>query len=131
MNCPVCKEPMITMELDNVEIDYCLGCHGIWLDAGELEMFLDGAEGKDRFLASFQKDTHTNEIRRKCPICLRKMHKVQTGESEPKVLIDRCRKGHGLWLDKGELKEIIENHGSGEAPELLDLLTDMFGMRKG
>jgi Zn-finger nucleic acid-binding protein len=29
--------------------------HGIWLDAGELEMFLDGAEGKDRFLASFQK----------------------------------------------------------------------------
>ena len=29
------------------------------------------------------------------------------------------------------LEEIIEKHGPGKAPELLDLLTDMFGMRKG
>ena len=122
---------MITMELDNVEIDYCLECHGIWLDAGELEMFLDGSEAKDRFLASFKKDAHTREMRRKCPICLHKMHKVQAGDDQTGILLDRCRKGHGLWLDKGELEEIVKHHGSAKAPELLDLLTDMFGMRRG
>ena len=126
MNCPACKEPMITMELDDVEIDYCLGCHGIWLDAGELEIFLDGAQGKDQFLASFQKDRHTQEHRRKCPICMRKMHKVQAGEDQQKVLIDRCRKGHGLWFDKGELEEIIAVHTSGQAPDIVEVLKNMF-----
>ena len=36
MDCPACKEAMITLELEEVEIDYCPDCGGIWLDAGEL-----------------------------------------------------------------------------------------------
>ena len=37
MDCPVCKQSaMITLELNEVEIDYCMQCEGIWLDAGEL-----------------------------------------------------------------------------------------------
>ena len=43
MDCPVCKNAMITMELDEVEVDHCLDCGGIWLDSGELEMLLDGS----------------------------------------------------------------------------------------
>ena len=35
--CPVCKEPMLVLELDTVEIDHCARCGGTWLDAGELE----------------------------------------------------------------------------------------------
>jgi len=34
MDCPVCKNAMITLELSEVEIDYCADCGGIWLDAG-------------------------------------------------------------------------------------------------
>ncbi len=41
MDCPVCKSAMITLELAKVEIDYCTGCKGVWLDAGELEMLLE------------------------------------------------------------------------------------------
>ena len=129
MNCPACKEPMIVMELDQVEIDYCLGCRGIWLDGDELEILLDGAQRKAEFLDSFQTDKHTKEPRRKCPICMKKMRKVLVAEGKRKVLIDRCRKGHGLWLDKGELEEIISIQASGETPEILDLLKDMFGKR--
>ncbi len=40
MDCPVCKNAMITLELQEVEIDYCIDCGGIWLDAGELELLL-------------------------------------------------------------------------------------------
>ena len=41
MDCPVCKESaMVTLELNDVEIDYCMQCEGIWLDAGELEILL-------------------------------------------------------------------------------------------
>ena len=44
MDCPVCKNAMITLELADVEIDYCTDCGGIWLDAGELEMLLGEPE---------------------------------------------------------------------------------------
>ena len=44
MDCPVCKnEPMIVLELNDVEIDYCLSCKGIWLDTGELELLLESS----------------------------------------------------------------------------------------
>ena len=37
MNCPACKNSMVILELNQVEIDYCTACKGIWLDSGELE----------------------------------------------------------------------------------------------
>ena len=33
MKCPVCKEATLTMaERQGVEIDYCPGCRGVWLE---------------------------------------------------------------------------------------------------
>jgi len=38
MHCPVCKEVLLVMsERQNVEIDYCPQCRGVWLDRGELD----------------------------------------------------------------------------------------------
>jgi Zn-finger nucleic acid-binding protein len=52
MKCPVCHELMMVLELEKVEIDYCVLCRGIWLDEGELEMLLESAGQKNRFLKS-------------------------------------------------------------------------------
>ncbi len=42
MKCPVCKEPDLVMsERQGIEIDYCPGCRGIWLDRGELEKIVE------------------------------------------------------------------------------------------
>lgn len=129
MDCPVCKkEPMIVLELDHVEIDYCLKCHGIWLDAGELEILLEGADGKDALLSSFIGEKETKEKPRKCPICLKRMRKVSCGWDE-KVMIDKCKKDHGLWFDAGELEEIIAIGSFGKDERVLDLLKDMFGKK--
>ena len=43
---------MIVLELESVEIDYCLSCSGIWLDAGELELLLGNSSGQKTLLAS-------------------------------------------------------------------------------
>ncbi|MBN3767687.1 zf-TFIIB domain-containing protein [Burkholderia sp. Ac-20365] len=41
MKCPVCKTPDLLMtERQNIEIDYCPTCRGIWLDRGELDKLL-------------------------------------------------------------------------------------------
>ncbi|KAF3997101.1 TFIIB-type zinc ribbon-containing protein [Glaciimonas immobilis] len=42
MYCPVCKEKELVMsERQNIEIDYCPSCRGVWLDRGELDKIID------------------------------------------------------------------------------------------
>ena len=128
MNCPVCKEAMIVLELDEVEIDHCVECRGIWLDGGELEILLENSAAKDGFLGSFQKNEGSKEKPRKCPMCDKKMEKVLYGGSKA-IQIDRCPKKDGIWLDKGELREILEEASYGESGVVLDLLKDMFAKK--
>ncbi|AQQ09061.1 hypothetical protein L21SP3_00859 [Sedimentisphaera cyanobacteriorum] len=118
MECPVCKEPMIILELDEVEIDYCAQCSGIWLDSGELELLL-GEAGESLALEKAE----VGEKSLRCPICMRKMKKVYMGSE--KVLIDSCPAGHGLWFDEGELHQVILA-ASGPESRIASLLKSMF-----
>jgi Zn-finger nucleic acid-binding protein len=34
--CPVCRVNLVLTERQNVEIDYCPQCRGVWLDRGEI-----------------------------------------------------------------------------------------------
>ena len=130
MDCPVCKNAMVTLELQEVEIDYCTECEGIWLDAGELELLLDDPEKSKRLIESFVSDPACTERKRKCPICYRKMEKVVVGRDEPRLLIDRCMREHGLWFDKGELEEIVERTELDENNRIAGVLKDMFGCER-
>ncbi|MFQ6035421.1 MAG: zf-TFIIB domain-containing protein [Sedimentisphaerales bacterium] len=127
MDCPVCKNAMITLELADVEIDYCSECGGIWLDAGELELLLGQPEKAKDLLDSFKIETSTTERIRKCPICDKKMRKIIVGSSEPTLLIDKCRRGDGLWFDKGELQDILDRAQLDKDNKIQKLLADMFG----
>lgn len=127
MDCPVCKNAMITLELSEVEIDYCTECRGIWLDAGELELLLADRQKARELLESFSTNTETSERARKCPICLKKMEKITVSGAVPPLLIDRCRKGDGLWFDKGELNDIVNSAELDEDNKIQKLLADMFG----
>jgi Zn-finger nucleic acid-binding protein len=122
MNCPVCDKPMIVLEVDQVEVDHCVGCEGTWLDAGEIELLLDGADNRDRLLASMSPH-RVDEGLRPCPICENRMDKVRCG----KVIVDKCGRNDGIWFDRGELRDVIE---MGEFPgenRVFHLLNDVFG----
>ena len=41
MNCPVCNVELRLAERQNVEIDYCPQCRGVWLDRGELDKIIE------------------------------------------------------------------------------------------
>ena len=75
MICPVCENPLVVLELDQVEIDHCLNCGGIWLDAGELEILLETEEERSRFLNLLIDKESTKEKRYPCPICSKKNEK--------------------------------------------------------
>ena len=130
MDCPVCENAMITLELEEVEIDYCTDCGGIWLDAGELDMLLGKPDKGAQLLASFKIDSKSAEKPRRCPICNKKMKKIIVGASAPVLLIDKCPRGHGLWFDKGELHDIFDRAQLDKDNKIQKLLVNMFGHDK-
>ena len=127
MDCPVCKNAMITLELQEVEIDHCIDCGGIWLDAGELEILLGEPAKARHLLGSFKTGKTSTEQQRKCPICMKKMRKIIVGSSKPVLLIDKCRRADGLWFDKGELQDIFDRAQLDKDNKIQKLLADMFG----
>lgn len=106
--CPACrKEPLAVLEYEDVEVDYCATCKGIWLDAGELELLFGDAAACAAFLTIGSETARPKgERARRCPICDRRMRKETTEGGSP-VCFDHCVAGHGLWLDRGELVTIL------------------------
>ncbi|MEI6124237.1 MAG: zf-TFIIB domain-containing protein [Bacteroidota bacterium] len=128
MDCPVCKKSMMVLELQQIEIDYCQGCDGIWLDAGELELLLEDTSEKKQLLDSFIVDPQNAEKPRRCPKCSKKMHKVHVGKNKD-VLVDKCKKNHGIWFDEGELKQVVELGSVDKNNKVIELLNEMFAYK--
>jgi Zn-finger nucleic acid-binding protein len=115
--CPRCHIPLqgIDLHLDGkFYIERCGRCLGLFFDPGELEALLDKTV------------THVYEVDRQrldeiqgakrsceyplgyidCPVCKKLMNRINFG-SRSGVIADKCR-DHGLWLDGGELRQILE-----------------------
>ena len=126
MICPKCKDSMVTLELNNVEIDRCFSCNGVWLDEGELEQLLQGSKLGDEILYSILPYKRSREKPVKCPICRKKMTKIIAGSSES-VVLDKCEREHGIWFDGGELEKIIYMADFGLDNEIYRFLQNIFG----
>jgi Zn-finger nucleic acid-binding protein len=139
MICPTCREVMIVVEQDKIELDHCPNCLGVWFDAGELALMLErmGLDngGFSLAVAIDLPEAETTEKKRRCPICGKKMKKVHIGR-EPKVLIDICSRGDGLWFDGGEVHQIIEQCArkpgakAGSEERVLSFLGETFKAEK-
>lgn len=105
MKCPACREEMIVIEYKDIELDVCSSCKGVWFDAEELELLLGSLQLPVEELVRKLGEKSSEEVR-KCPACRKKMEKVLVGPGKGEI-IDRCRKGHGLWFDGGELDTVI------------------------
>jgi len=142
MYCPDCREEMIVLEVDKVEVDFCLKCQGIWLDEGELEILLDSVEERNQFSESFQVEEKSAEKKRKCPVCNKKMEKILINQSPAnsigvdsqqglpmvgeKMILDSCPKKHGLWFDHGELFKTLDLGGLKGNHKVYQLIKDLF-----
>jgi Zn-finger nucleic acid-binding protein len=101
MKCPNCSQKELEPTQVSgypVEIDYCLGCDGIWLDGGELNRILDAPDPDFRLPAGAARSLKL------CPKCRRIMYSFFYPRTF--VTVDMCKQCHGVWLDKGEFEEI-------------------------
>lgn len=125
MNCPSCKHPMLVLEFEGVETDFCPNCEGIWLDSGELELFLEDSKDKDELLNSFTAAKKSREKNIRCPICNSKMGKTKVSVDKD-IVLDECKNGHGLWFDKGEILEVIKEGSVNKNNKIIKVLEDMY-----
>ena len=119
MKCPACDGTLTEEVRENVAVDVCYGCGGMWLDHGELDGLLTAEEraniapvgGGSPVAAGARRPEPVTY--RKCPRCEQWMGR-QNYRKVSGVILDTCHV-HGLWLDRGELERLAEFHGAADA----------------
>lgn len=109
--CPKCDTGLFILNFKSVEVDFCERCRGVWLDAGELELLAGGP------LADFQQQPGTPPAGTKhlCPRCDEPLAEITAPGN---LTLDRCPRGHGLWFDAGELRQLL---ATASVPHLEDI----------
>jgi Zn-finger nucleic acid-binding protein len=110
MLCPICKEKLKKSIFYNVEVDYCPSCLGLWFEEDELRLAKDEKDENLRWLdIDLWKDRKKFKIylgERLCPSCRLPLYEVYYSDS--RVIVDFCSLCRGVWLDRGEFRQIIE-----------------------
>jgi len=124
---------MFTLEFEQVEIDYCPGCRGVWLDSGELAL-VGRRAGALRMGILDEIETRSGrqtkaEPSRRCPVCGKRLIEVRA-QGEPGIVVDRCPRGHGLWFDRGELEAVVARAEAEEGNVLARFFADLSGPQR-
>jgi len=114
--CPLCHTQMQTINVGENEafyIERCSSCYGIFFDNDELETMIEnsvqGSRNIDlmRLAKISEHPRHVDIlVYRKCPVCQKTMNRKNFMQKSG-VITDVCVE-HGIWLDSGELRHIME-----------------------
>lgn len=117
--CPKCGGKLDVIMSNDVKLDKCISCGGIWFDDGELykllttsvSLMIDGLESTDTEAYNKQEGF--------CPLCNDvKLERVQS-KTDPNLAIDKCPSCHGVWLERGELTTLTIK---AKKSDLLDII---------
>ena len=93
----------------------CKACDGVWLDASVFEALCADKQAQAAVIHRFDRAAVSGKERvryRPCARCGKMMNRVNSGRLSG-TIVDVCR-GHGTYLDPGELHRIVEFiHGGG------------------
>lgn len=115
--CPDCDIPLTAITLDvgdQFVIERCECCFGVFFDPGEVQTLLE-ASVASVFEINYQQIVNISRERGsqkrpvryiKCPECGKLMNRIAFGYRSG-VIVDQCR-AHGVWLDNGELIQLME-----------------------
>jgi Zn-finger nucleic acid-binding protein len=99
---------METVTIDNVTVDRCTNCKGIWFDANEQKQLLKSTHGAAIDIGDIHTGRKMDQIRDiKCPRCQAAM--VQTEDvDQHHITFEACLSCNGIFLDAGEFKDLKE-----------------------
>ena len=109
--CPRCGIRLDRLLIDNIELNECGRCDGMWAGVETFEGICSKNEEQSAVLNFVTKKVATHEPPAKisyvpCPDCKQLMNRSNFARASG-VIIDIC-KHHGVWFDAGELPRIIQ-----------------------
>ena len=125
--CPECQEPLVVYEMEGVEIDR-LSSHELYElyeRLGELAMLTEIAGVEPGNLThALEHAREGSRTKRRCPRCGKKLRLIHIGKQSD-IELDRCPRGHGLWLDAGEMEAVIRSYAEGEEGSVARFFSDL------
>jgi Zn-finger nucleic acid-binding protein len=113
LSCINCQDKeMKKVQCDqNLTVDQCPQCGGLWLDSGELinlfklgDFYIKNLDTSEKHPVTIKKE------QRECPVCHVVLQLMKNNKA-PDVKIDRCPSCKGVWLDRGELFKLGKLYG--------------------
>ncbi|OGZ66835.1 MAG: hypothetical protein A3C58_01155 [Candidatus Staskawiczbacteria bacterium RIFCSPHIGHO2_02_FULL_34_10] len=109
MDCPNGHKNLEKVLFHHVEVDYCPECLGVWFDKDELKYAKDDKDNQLNWLDfDIWRDKSKfklSRIDKRCPACRIPFFEIYYDDSS--VKIDFCKHCQGIWLDRGEFKQIM------------------------
>ena len=104
IDCPACHKPMQPLAVDDINVDRCSSCGGVWLDVLERERLVAagkvGTVDTDDALRAAPSNAVMN-----CPRDhARLIHMVDL--KQPQIHFESCKLCGGMLFDAGELKDL-------------------------
>jgi Zn-finger nucleic acid-binding protein len=112
--CPGCASELHRLQIGQTTLLECTSCDGLWMDAEVFEGLCADKESQAAVLHRFAGRSAAPPDRvkyRPCVRCGKMMNRINFGKLSG-VVVDVC-KGHGTYLDPGELHRIVEFIRSG------------------
>ena len=107
--CPSCRATMRDVQVGDTAMLECERCHAIWIDAASFEHICANSETQAAVLHQWPGGgpaKTAGDVRyRKCVACGTMMNRLNFGRLSG-TIVDVCR-GHGTFLDAGELHAIV------------------------
>jgi Zn-finger nucleic acid-binding protein len=107
--CPACRGRFATVAIGSTHLLECESCDGVWIDAATFERLCADRDSQAAVLhRPGRRSAQPAEARvryRPCPRCGKMMNRINFGTLSGAV-VDVC-KGHGTFLDAGELHQIV------------------------
>jgi len=119
--CPVCHIRLEEFRDSTLFLEYCSRCDGILIKEEEFERLINYKTDPTnqfnphylRFVQDHPRDNRKKSKFQNCPVC-KEIMSVINYKKNSGILLDICEE-HGVWLDGGELQQIIDWYAVGGA----------------
>jgi Zn-finger nucleic acid-binding protein len=108
LSCPRCEGTKLEeIGVDEVAVDRCPRCAGVWFDHDEIGALVGAAAGLGQMESTVPKAPPEGSASPLCPRCegtaLRPLECTDRGPRQS--VLQRCPSCLGTWIDRGELRE--------------------------
>jgi len=111
MICPKCAAETEITSYDDIRVDRCSNCNGLWFESGELAELRN-----DTWMADYILDSGDPKVGKQfnridkiqCPECGTQM-KEEFDPEQAHIMYESCPNGHGTFLDAGEFTDLVHH----------------------